>query len=322
MSAFPQLGQHPAASHLIVHLSDTHFLAEQQRLYGTVNTDSTLERALQQIEHSGLRPDALVITGDVADRGEPDAYRRVRALVQTAAAGWGSAVIWVMGNHDDRTAFRGALLDEDAIGEDAIGDEAMREGATSNGDPTAPVDAVTTVNGLRIITLDTSVPGYHHGDLSPDQLDWLAAELTQPAAHGTVLALHHPPLPTPVGLLSILELREQHRLAAVLAGSDVRIVLAGHLHTATHGLCAGIPVSVAAATSYSIDLTAPVRELHGVNGGQALHLVHVYADQVTHSQVPIGDFDTVSRLDAALLTRLERLGPAEREAAFSRQPTA
>ena len=305
MSTFPQLGQHPAASHLIVHLSDTHFLAEQRRLYGTVNNDSTLERALKQIEHSGLRPDALVITGDVADRGEPDAYRRVRALVQTAADGWGSAVIWVMGNHDDRAAFRGSLLGDTARGDN---------------DPTAPVDAVTTVKGLRIITLDTSVPGYHHGDLSQEQFDWLATALTEPAAHGTVLALHHPPLPTPVGLLSILELREQHRLAAVLAGSDVRIVLAGHLHTATQGLCAGIPVSVAAATSYSIDLTAPVRELHGVNGGQALHLVHVYPDQVTHSQVPIGDFDTVSTLDAELLTRLERLDLAEREAAFSRQP--
>ncbi|MFO7689661.1 MAG: metallophosphoesterase [Cryobacterium sp.] len=307
MSTVAQLGQHAAATHLIAHVSDTHFLAESRSLYGTVNTDAMLVQALKQIDRSGLRPDALVITGDIADRGEPDAYRRVRSLVATAADSWGSAVIWVMGNHDDRTAFRTHLLGA---------------AAADPTDPTDPLDSVTTVNGLRIITLDTSVPGFHHGDLTQAQLDWLGVHLAHPAMHGTVLALHHPPLPTPVPLLSVLELRDQHRLAAVIAGSDVRIVLAGHLHTATQGLCAGIPVSVAAATSYSIDLTAPPRELHGVNGGQAVHLVHVYHDQITHSQVPIGDFDIVSRLDSALLTRLEQLSPTAREAAFSRQPGA
>lgn len=305
-----QLGQHPAATHLVVHLSDTHFLAEAAPLYGSVDTDSTVIRALAQIERLGLRPDALVFTGDIADRGEPDAYRRIRGLVDNAAARWGSAVVWVMGNHDDRTAFRADLLGQAADAHDA---------PNPGYEQPAPVDSVTTVNGLRLIALDTSVPGYHHGELTDAQLGWLAEQLREPAPQGTILALHHPPIASPIGLMTVLELREQHRLAQVVAGSDIRSILGGHLHYGTHGVFAGIPVSVAAATCYVMDLTAPHRELVGVNGGQSLNLVYVYEGQVVHSQVPIGDFPAVSHLDASFLTRIEAMSPADRLDAFSRQ---
>lgn len=307
------LGQYPRATHLVVHLSDTHFLAESAPLYGSVDTDSTVLRALAQIERLGVRPDALVITGDIADQGEPDAYRRIRALVQNAAAGWGAAVVWVMGNHDDRAAFRAGLLGETG--------ETSETGETNPAMPAAtePIDSSVTVNGLRLIALDTSVPGYHHGELTDAQLDWLAEQLRQSVPHGTILALHHPPLATPIDLMTVLELREQQRLAQVVAGSDIRTILGGHLHYSTHGLFAGIPVSVAAATCYTMDLTAPRRQLIGVNGGQSLSLVHVYEGQVVHSQVPIGEFSTVSHLDEAFLARIEVLSPADRLDAFSRR---
>jgi len=304
-----QMGQYPAATHLIAHLSDTHFLGTApdgagRLLYDAVDTDSTVHRAMAQLEESGLEFDALVFTGDIADRGEADAYRRVRDIVEAAADRMGAALVWVMGNHDERAAFRTELLREHA--------------------ETGPIDRVTEVNGLRLISLDTSVPGYHHGDVTGDQLAWLRDVLSTPAEHGSLLALHHPPVPTALPLMTILELREQHALAAVLAGSDVRAILGGHLHYATTGLFAGIPVSVAAATCYTIDVAAPPRQLTGVDGGQSLNLVHVYADQVVHSTVPLRTvplrgFDVVTRFDPAYLDQIEKLSPDDRLDAFSRQ---
>lgn len=293
-----QMGQYAPASHLIAHISDTHFLGEAQALYGAVDTDSSVHRAIAQLERSGLRPDAFVFSGDIADRGEADAYRRIRDIVEPAAERMGAQVIWVMGNHDERSAFRTELL---------------REGGSS-----APVDQVFDIRGLRIIALDTSLPGYHHGELSSAQLGWLAELLSETARLGTLLVLHHPPVPSPLPLMSILELREQARLAEVIAGSDIRAILGGHLHYASTGLFAGIPVSVAAATCYTMDLGAPQRELTGVNGGQSINLVHVYEDQVVHSQLPLGVFDVVTSFDAAFLDRVETLTAAERTEAFSR----
>ena len=124
--------------------------------------------------------------------------------------------------------------------------------------------------------------------------------LAEPAEHGTLLALHHPPIPTPIGAMQILELERQERLADVVAGSDIRAILGGHLHYASTSLFAGIPVSVAAATCYTMDLAAPVDELVGVDAGQSLNLVHVYDDRVVHSVVPL----TAGRVGHPLRRRL------------------
>jgi len=296
-----QLGQYAPADMILVHLSDTHFLSAGQALYGVVDTDHTVNRALEQLHRSGIAPDALILTGDIADRGETDAYLRVREIVVRAAARWNATVIWVMGNHDKREPFRTVLLGEHG--------SPRRDG---------PVDRVHDVNGLRIIALDTSVPGYHHGEVTADQLLWLTDVLRQPARRGSILALHHPPIPTPLPLMSVLELQEQSALAGVLTGSDVRAILGGHLHYSSQGLFAGIPVSVAAATCYTMDLGAPNQELAGIDGGQTLNLVHVYADQITHSQLPIGAFADVTQFPAQYVEELSRLSPTDRLQAFSR----
>ena len=294
-----QLGQYPPASHLIAHISDTHFLAGNRALYGTVDTDTPVRQAMEQLERSGLRPDALLFTGDIADRGEADAYSRIRDIVEASAERLGAPVIWVMGNHDKRETFRTELLRETGSAQ--------------------PVDWVVDLRGVRVVALDTSVPGYHHGDLSDSQLAWLADVLSEPAPHGTLLALHHPPLPTLLPLMSILELRGQARLAEVVTGTDIRAILGGHLHHATTGLFAGIPVSVAAATCYTIDPTGRTGELTGMQGGQSINLVHVYENQIVHSLVPLGEFPRATHFDAAFVARIEALSPDERTEAFSRQ---
>jgi 3',5'-cyclic AMP phosphodiesterase CpdA len=185
-------------------------------------------------------------------------------------------------------------------------------------EPTAaPQDRVYDVGGLRIIALDSTVPGYHHGDLEPAQLDWLRAELATPAPHGTLLALHHPPIPTPIELMAIIELDHQAELADDVRGTDVRGILAGHLHYSTTGTFAGIPVSVAAATCYTIDSSAEPGTLAGVDGGQTFNLVHVYADQVVHSIVPIGDARRVAGFSGAYLDALVAMTPEQRREAFS-----
>lgn len=296
-----RMGQHAHPTHLIVHLSDIHLLANGRPLFEAVDVEAHLQRALDQVETSGVRPDAIVISGDVTDRGEPDAYRRARVAVEATARRVGASVVWTMGNHDKREAFRVELLGQHADG--------------------SPVDSVVEVNGLRIISLDTSVPGYHHGEIESSQLDFLTETLRTPARHGTIITMHHPPVPTPVAVLDILELTDQRTFAAAIEGTDVRAILAGHVHYTSVGRCGGVPVFVAGATSYTMDLTAPLDELHGIDGGQSFSLVHVHSDQVVHSAVPLGDFRQVSGIGAEFLASMRRLDADARRDAFSRMPT-
>lgn len=253
--------------HFILHLSDTHFLAGGRMLYDSVDSEARLAELFTRLEASGARPEAIVFTGDLADHGEAEAYARLRAVVDPAAARLGAQVIWVMGNHDDRSAFR----------EELLGQLPSQR----------PVDRVYDVNGLRIITLDSTVPGRHHGEVADEQLDWLAEELASPAPHGTILAMHHPPIPSVQDLAVLVELRDQGPLAEVLRGSDIRSIIAGHLHYSTTATFAGIPVSVASATCYTQDLGGEVGSTAPHDGAQSYNLIHVYDETVLHTVVPV-----------------------------------
>jgi 3',5'-cyclic AMP phosphodiesterase CpdA len=294
-----QYGQYPAPRITIAHLSDVHLLAHGVRQYGAVEPEDGLRQALVRLARLDPVPQALVFTGDLADRGEPDAYKRLRELVEPAAAGMGAQVVWVMGNHDARAPYAEGLFDSDEDG---------------------PQDRVYDVAGLRIVALDTSVPDYHHGDLTDGQLDWLRDVLSTPAEHGTVLAMHHPPIPVPtLEPAAIIELLGQDRLAAVVAGSDVRQILGGHFHYSSHSTFAGVPVSVASASCYTTDPAPLDRVISGVNGHQAFNTVHVYDDRIVHTVIPIPEAPEITGQPGSMREVLEALSPEERREIISRK---
>ena len=286
-----QLGQYPAPRHAIAHLSDPHLLAGGRLQYGAVDTEAGLARALARLAAVDPAPQALVLTGDLADKAEPAAYQRLRELVEPAAEAMGATVVWVMGNHDERAPYARGLFGSDDDG---------------------PQDRVHEVEGLRIVALDTSVPGYHHGDLTDGQLDWLADVLATPAPHGTLLAMHHPPLPLPMlRAAELIELREQHRLAAVVEGTDVRGILSGHLHFSSWSTFAGVPVTVASASCYTSDPAPVERFVSGVDGSQAFTMVHAYADRLVHTIVPLVAGPEVNGLGLDILEAMEAISVEE-----------
>jgi Icc protein len=294
-----QYGQLAPPSHVLAHVSDTHLLAGDGRQYGAIDTVARFRSALDRLARLDPAPQALVVTGDLADLGEPEAYRALRALVEPYAVATGAQVVWCMGNHDERAAYSRELFDKESD---------------------APQDRVYDVTGLRIVSLDTSVPGWHHGELRDGQLEWLAGLLATPAEHGTILALHHPPIPSPlVPAAEIIELLDTDRLENVLRGTDVRAILGGHYHFTSHSTFVGIPVSVAAATCYTVD-TAPLdRLISAVDGHQAFNVVHVYADRVVHSVVPVPAAPEVDGFGIDARPLLDALSPAERLDLVSRK---
>ena len=246
----------------------------------------------------------IVFTGDLADRGEPEAYRQLRAMVEPVAQRMGAQIVWCMGNHDDREAYARALYDAE---------------------PTAEVlDRVYEVDGLRIISIDTTVEGYHHGAIDDAQYDWLASVLATPAPHGTILAMHHPPIPVPMlPAAAIIELEDQQRLADVLTGTDVRMILGGHFHYSSYGTFAGIPVSVASATCYVSDIAPLDRFISAVDADQAVNMVHVYADSIVTSIVPTHDSAEISGYGSDVIPLVEALSFEERRELFpARTPTS
>ncbi|GAF43299.1 metallophosphoesterase [Rhodococcus wratislaviensis] len=282
----------PSDDLTIVQLTDTHITAGGTLVHDAVDTLDSLRRTLDRIVGSGRRVDALVLSGDLTDNGAPEAYRRLRAVVEPAAASLGARIVYAMGNHDERAAF---------------GTELCGRGAKDAAGLTAPYDAVHEVHGLRIVVLDSTTPGRHEGWLTDTQLDWLRGALSRPSARGTLLVLHHPPIPSPVTTVNYLRLQDPDRLAAVLAGSDVRMILCGHAHLTGTGAVAGIPVWVGPALSYRVDPLAPVGRHRG-HAGYGFTRIDVLGDAVVATAVEATPAEVVYDIpEQDMLDRLRAL---------------
>jgi 3',5'-cyclic-AMP phosphodiesterase len=254
-------------SYLLVQLSDVH-LADSGVGPHDARTRDNLLAALREVAAAGLRPDVFLLTGDLADAGEGPCYDDLAAIMAEAAAGTGASVIFLPGNHDERAAFRRHLLGEagDGAGLGAINRTYWRD-------------------SLRIIALDSTIPGEDGGALDERTLDYLRAELRAPAPDGTILALHHPPLSSPVAPMAGIALRDPARLRDAIAGSDVRIVLCGHSHHEQFGLLGATPVWVSPAVAYRLDVTS-TQAFHGVPGA-ALSRVDITGDGPRITVIPV-----------------------------------
>jgi Icc protein len=247
----------------ILHLSDTHLTRRPGLNEDGVDPRESLRRILHDCrELPGV--DAVVVTGDVADDGSPEAYADALDLVGAFAGQRRIPAVFSTGNHDERVAFAAVL----GSGHFDAGGRDSPEHRLDSADGARA--AVTLVAGYRIITLDSLVPGKGYGQVSAAQLDWLRDVLAEPAPRGSVLAFHHPPVVVPgVAVQDALGLRNGPDLAATIAGTDVRVVLCGHFHLQLFGMLAGVPVWVTPGVVTRIDLTATPGTERAVKGASA-----------------------------------------------------
>jgi Icc protein len=113
--------------------------------------------------------------------------------------------------------------------------------------------------------MDSTVPGDDGGALSHAQLEWLSDELATPAPDGTLLALHHPPIGSPIEPMARLALADPESLQAVVHRRDVRLVVSGHYHHASSGMLGEVPVWISPALSYRSDTLSEAKFV-GVSG--------------------------------------------------------
>lgn len=242
--------------HRILHLSDTHFNHPQ------VDATAALERMLHDARHVRAI-DAVVVTGDIADDGSVDGCVAVRERIGAFAAERGVPHIYCTGNHDDRSAFG------TAFGSGHLGPDGSDLGRPVDPDGTERA-AVSEVNGLRIVSLDSLVPGAVHGEISELQLNWLRELLATPAPYGSIVAFHHPPVFIESSkLLPTVNLRSADQLATAIAGSDVRAVLCGHFHLQLAATLAGVPVWATPGVVTRQDMTTPPHLERAVKGAGA-----------------------------------------------------
>lgn len=219
---------------LIAQISDLHMCAPGQLLSGIVETNILAERAIHALLRLDPRPDLVLLTGDATECGLDAEYRALVELLDRLPM----PLYAIPGNHDRREPFRRAFADRGHLPAAGLLDFAVE---------TRPV---------RIIGLDTLVPGHSHGALRPESLDFLAATLASAPDVPTLLMLHHPPFDCGIRHMDRIRLLEGADGLAriVVQHPQVERIVTGHHHRPIQARFAGTICQVAPSVAHQVAL--------------------------------------------------------------------
>jgi 3',5'-cyclic AMP phosphodiesterase CpdA len=181
------------------------------------------------------KPDMLVLTGDLTDRGDADSFDKIVAQLKDVPC----PIYPLMGNHDSREEMLRVFPDCPTI-----------EGGF--------VQYAIEREGLLLLMLDTFEPGRHGGAFCETRAQWLKDQLASNPETPTLIFMHHPPVVSGIGWMDpgenepwMVRLRE-----AMEGHAQIRAIHCGHLHRPINTRFAGIPLSVtpSVAPLVSMDL--------------------------------------------------------------------
>ncbi|RDJ22447.1 phosphodiesterase [Bosea caraganae] len=231
---------------LIAHLTDLHLCPPGELALRVSDTVGMTRRAFEAVAALPVKPDALVITGDLTENGRPEEY----ALLRSMLAGLGLPTLLLPGNHDDR---------ENLVAGLELGPHAVTDGGF--------VQFLADLGPIRLIGLDTVQPGSSAGAICDIRLDFLEAALAGADGRPVALFMHHPPFSCGLGYLDAVMLKEgAGRLAEIVAHyPNIERVLCGHHHRPVQVRYAGTLGQVAPGVSHQVILDlregAPARFL-------------------------------------------------------------
>ena len=247
---------------IVAQLSDLHFVRPGQLHFG-IDTAATTRAAVEHLNAMDPGPDAVVVTGDIADSGSVEQYEEARGVLDLLR----SPYYVVPGNHDRREALKAAFRGH--LGEDRSGF----------------VQYAVADRALRLVALDTLSEGESCGRLDGARLAWLDETLAAQPDRPTLVFMHHPPFMTGIEWMDEQGLKDRGGLDTVLARHPhVRLVACGHVHRSASATIGHARVAMAPSTTGAVGLSLGGRE--PTFGPEPLAcLVHVLLDDrvVTHT---------------------------------------
>lgn len=194
---------------LIAQISDPHITHAGQGPDRRYATAACLQRAVTHLASLPVRPDVVLVTGDCVQEGSVAEYQRFQELLRPLTM----PVYVVPGNHDHRENMRAVF------------------GAQGAEHHAIFMQYVVEEWPVRLIALDTNIPGQPDGQLCAERLGWLEAQLAKEPSRPTVLFQHHPPFATGMPVVDSMGLQGTEALGQLIARHpQVERILAGHVH--------------------------------------------------------------------------------------------
>lgn len=221
---------------IIAQITDLHLMSRGGRLDGVVDTAECLRRCIECLNLLTPCPDILLLTGDLVDAGTEAEYLYLREHLKAIR----QPVFIIPGNHDSREQMLRVFSDQPYL--------------------TPGLDRIpyqVDVQQLRLIALDTVVPGEAGGSLDASSLSWLEQTLSDAPRRPTLIFMHHPPFRTGIAYMDAigLEPKAAQELGAIVERhSQIEKIVCGHLHRAIETRWHGASVTVCPSCAHQVDL--------------------------------------------------------------------
>lgn len=249
----------------IIHISDIHLTIPGEEM-GGLDPHARFARALADVADNHQDADRVVITGDLAHWGEKEAYETLKIVLADLSI----PVRLMIGNHDDRENFRKVFNDHPV-------------------DANGFVNHAETVDGTRMIYLDSVGHKTHAGHFCTARREWLEAELA--TADRARIFLHHNPMPVGLPAEDKIGLTPEDRAPfedlLKTYGDRIDYIHFGHVHAPIHGRFAGIPfASVPSTGNQSLPDMRESELLKGAPMDPAYFVLLIDGDDTTIHQIP------------------------------------
>ena len=222
---------------VVAQITDMHVSTPDSRADRVFRTAEHLERAVDHLNGLPRRPDLVLATGDLVDHGGAEEYERLRAILERLVM----PAYVIPGNHDDRANLRSVFSRHRYLGSDG-----------------AFIQYTIEDWPVRLVALDTLVPGSGGGRLCAERLAWLDGRLREAPERPTLIFMHHPPFVTGIASMDAMGLDGTEALATVIRRHpQVQCIVAGHIHRPIVRRFAGTVACTCPSTAHQVALDLP-----------------------------------------------------------------
>ena len=258
---------------LICQLTDLHVRPVGKPANRLSETNMFTERAFRAVARLNPSPDVVVITGDLTDCGLDEEYANLNRLLRKFLP---MPVFVIPGNHDRRGNLRAGLKHLPGVAVD-------------------PHYVQYTVDEypVRLVMLDTLVPGAGHGELRSEQLEFLDRALAAAPDKPTIVGMHHPPFACGIAHMDRINLRNIPEFAAIIARHrQVERIICGHHHRPIVARVAHAIASIAPSVAHQVEMTLNPHDSGAFNFEPPAFQLHRWtaADGIVSHTVYVEDF--------------------------------
>lgn len=189
----------------IIQITDTHLFREDESVMHGVKTNRKFEEVISKIiQEDIIDTDFIILTGDISQDETVESYQKIVSYLSQLD----KPIYWIAGNHDNPDKIEAVFGDNRNFYHTKM----------------------LSLPHWDLIFLNTRINDRHDGLLHETELLKLKREIHKNANKRIAIIMHHHPIPVNTPLIDNYILKNNHELWNVIEGSQVELIICGHVH--------------------------------------------------------------------------------------------